>query len=119
MNQRTERFGDVMTAFPFDNLWELLNNPHSIDTLTFEQVINWCRPKVPSGILCFDAFADVVVKSSLFASRAEVIRKVREGAMKWNGRRVTDANMTVGFLNPGWGVIQLGKRTHKVVLEEK
>jgi tyrosyl-tRNA synthetase len=114
-----ETFADVMTKFPFDDLWELLNNPRSIDAITLEHVVNWCRPQVPSGILCFDAFADVVVKSGLLASRGEVIRKIKEGSMKWNGSRVSDANMPVGFLNPGWGVIQLGKRTHKVVLEEK
>jgi tyrosyl-tRNA synthetase len=116
---RIETFADVMIAFPFDDLWELLNKPRAIDARTFEYVVNWCRPRVPSGVLCFDAFADVVVKSGLFASRGEVIRKVKEGAMKWNGSRVSDANMPVGFLDPGWGVIQLGKRTHKVVLEEK
>ena len=37
--------------------------------------------------------------------------------MKWNGDRVTDINMQVQFLEPGWGVIQLGKRTHGVILD--
>jgi tyrosyl-tRNA synthetase len=114
-----ETFADVMREFPFDDLWELLNNPHSIDAKTLEYVVSWCRPRIPSGILSFDSFADVVIKSGLLASRGEVMRKVKEGSMKWNGSRVSDANMIIGFLDPGWGVIQLGKRTHKVVLEEK
>jgi hypothetical protein len=37
--------------------------------------------------------------------------------MKWNGKRVTDANMIVEFLEPGWGVIQLGKKTHDILLD--
>ena len=104
-----------MTAFPFDNLWELLNNPRAIDGQTFEHVVNWCRPRVLKGT----SFAEAVIESGLFATRGEVIRKIKESAMKWNGVRVIDANMPVAFLEPGWGVIQLGKRTHKIVLEEK
>ncbi|MFA6364706.1 hypothetical protein [Methanoregula sp.] len=116
---KPKTFADMMVAFPFDDLWELLNNPRSIDAETLEHVINWCQPKIPSGIIRFDAFADVVVKSGFIATRSAVIRKIKEGSMKWNGSQVSDPNMLSGFLDPGWGVIQLGKRTHRVVIEDK
>lgn len=106
-------FRDVMREFPYEKLWELLNDPKPIDYATLEYVINWCRPRVAKG----HAFVEAVLDSRLFETRSEVFRKVKEGGMKWNGRRVADVNMPIEFLAPGWGVIQLGKKTHKVLLD--
>lgn len=114
-----DTFDNVMVAMPFDDLWELLSNPRPIDSETLELVINWCRPMIPSGCIAFDDIADVIVKSGLLSTKSEVVRKIKERSVKWNGNQVADPHMLTGFLKPGWGVIQLGKRTHKVVIEEK
>jgi hypothetical protein len=106
-------FRDVMREFPYEKLWELLNDPRPVDYATLEYVINWCRPRVAKG----HTFVEAVLDSRLLDTRSEVFRKVKEGGMKWNGRRVADVNMPIEFLAPGWGVIQLGKKTHKVLLD--
>ena len=106
-------FRDVMREFPYEKLWELLNDPQPIDDATFEYVINWCRPRIVKD----HTFVEAVLDSRLLETRSEVFRKVKEGGMKWNGKRVTDVNMPIEFLEPGWGVIQLGKKTHKVILD--
>lgn len=108
----THDFLGVMETFPYGKLWELLNAPRPIDNTSLEYVIWWCRPKATSGT----TFVEAVLDSNLLETRSAVLRKVREGGMKWNGRRVTDMDMPIGFLAPGWAVIQLGKKTHKVVL---
>jgi len=106
-------FHDVMMEFPYERLCELLNDPEPIDEATMAYVVNWCRPKPIQG----RTFADAAVEAGTLKTRSEVYRKVKEGAMKWNGRRVADANMVVEFLEPGWGVVQLGKKTHDVLLD--
>jgi len=106
-------FRDVMKEFPYEKLWEILNDPKPIDEATMECVVNWCRPRAMKG----RTFADAAVEAGTLKTRSEVYRKVKEGAMKWNGKRVTDANMIVEFLEPGWGVIQLGKKTHDILLD--
>lgn len=106
-------FRDVMKELPYEKLWELLNDPKPIDNTTLEYVVNWCRPRVIQG----RTFADAILDSNLLETRSEVFRKVKEGSMKWNGQQATDMNMVIEFLEPGWGVIQLGKRTHKVLLD--
>ena len=60
---------------------------------------------------------DPGLRSDKFKNIADFFRKVKEGGMKCNGRRVADVNMPIEFLAPGWGVIQLGKKTHKVLLD--
>ncbi len=105
-------FRDIMDAFPYEKLWELLNDPKPIDAATLECVVNWCRPRVIQG----HTFADAALDSTLLKTRSEVFRKVKEGGMKWNGQRISDVNVLIEFLEPGWGVIQLGKTTHKVLL---
>ena len=106
-------FRDVMRGFPYEKLWGLLNAPRSIDYATLECVINWCRPRAAKG----HTFVEAVLDSKLLETRSDVFRKVKEGGMKWNGQRVADVNMPIEFLAPGWGVIQLGKKTHKVLLD--
>ena len=108
----TNSFLNVMEAFPYEELWELLNDPRPIDNATLEHVIRWCRPKTIGGA----TFVEAVLDSNLLETRSDVLRKVKEGGMKWNGRRVADMNMPIEFLAPGWAVIQLGKKTHRVVL---
>ena len=87
-------FRDVMNAFPYETLWELLNDPKPIDDTTFEYIVNWCRPRIAKG----HTFVEAVLDSKLLETRSEVFRKVKEGGMRWNGNRVTDANMPVQFL---------------------
>ncbi len=106
------RFRDVMKEVSYDQLWELLNHPHSIDLKTLESVVNWCRPKIIGSTI----FVDAVIESSLFTTRNEVFRKVKEGGMKWNGRQVTNVNMPIDFLEPGWAIVQLGKKHCQVLL---
>jgi len=108
----TNSFLNVMEAFPYEELWELLNDPKPIDNAILEHVIRWCRPKAIGGT----TFVEAVLDSNLLETRSDVLRKVKEGGMKWNGRRITDMNMPIEFLAPGWAVIQLGKKTHRVVL---
>jgi len=109
------RFRDRMREFPYEKLWELLNAPRPIDYPTLEYVVNWCRPRIVKGT----TFAEAALDSRLLRTKSEVFRKVKEGAMKWNGHRVTDPNMPIRFqfLEPGWGVVQLGKTTHQVLLD--
>ena len=90
------RFRDVMNAFPYETLWELLNDPKPIDDTTFEYIVNWCRPRVAQG----HTFVEAVLDSKLLETRSDVFRKVKEGGMRWNGDRVTDINMQVQFLVP-------------------
>lgn len=106
-------FLDVMKAFPYERLWELLNDPKPIDHVILEYVINWCRPATATGT----TFIKAVLDTKLLETRSDVFRKVREGGMKWNGQRVTDVNMPIEFLAPGWGVVQLGRKTHRVLLD--
>lgn len=108
----TNSFLDVMKAFPYEKLWKLLNDPKPIDNATLKYVIRWCRPKTISGT----TFVEAVLDTNLLETRSDVLRKIKEGGMKWNGRRVADMNMPIEFLAPGWAVIQLGKKTHRVVL---
>ena len=59
-------FRDVMREFPYETLWELLNDPRPIDYATLEYVVNWCRPRAIKG----RTFADVAVED--FAGGAVV-----------------------------------------------
>ena len=90
-------FRDVMNAFPYETLWELLNDPKPIDDTTFEYIVNWCRPRVAKGY----TFVEAVLDSKLLETRSEVFRKVKESGMRWNGRRVTDASMPIEFFARG------------------
>lgn len=104
-------FRDVMSEFPYEQLWALLNDPRPIDETTLEYIINWCHPNIFKGW----TFVDAVLESGVLKTKSEISRN--RGAMKWNGQRVTNVNMIVEFFEPGWGVIQLGKKTHGVLLD--
>lgn len=115
MNKKIATFQDVMDTFPFSDLWTLLNNPQPIDEVTFQCVINWCRPKrVQTEIFVWEA----CIESGLLNSKSEVNRKIKENSLKWNGEKVKDPEERVSFLQPGWGVLQLGKKLHKVVISD-
>ena len=111
----TKTFLEVMREMPFEALWTLLNSPGPVNESGFEVVIAWCRPKVTAAI----TFTEAVLDSGLLATRSEVYRKVKEGVLKWNGYCVSDPNMPIEFLHPGWAVIQLGKKTHRVLTRKE
>lgn len=105
-------FNDVMQALPFDAVWELLNSPREIDRQTFLCLVNWCRPKRIEA----ETFIDAAVECGMFATRGEVHRKLKERALKWNGSQVLEVNQPIKLLEPGWGVIQMGKKQHTMVI---
>jgi hypothetical protein len=112
-------FADIMREFPAEKLWDLLMNPKDIDDRLFLYVIGWCCPKLTnartffelSQVESFHPFDRTIAPPS----KSELQRLVRSGALKWNGILVKDIFMPIDWLNPGWGVIQIGKKTHKVI----
>ena len=82
-------FSEVMKEVPFEALWTLLNNPGPVNESGFKAIIAWCRPKATTAT----NFTEAVLDSGLLATKSEVIRKVREGVLKWNAYRVSDPNM--------------------------
>lgn len=61
---------------------------------------------------------EIAAESKIVSSSSEAYRKVKEGGMKWNGKRVTDPRMEVEFMWPGIGIIQLGKQHFAMVLRK-
>ena len=110
-------FDSVMRgSLPFQDLWSLLNNPREIDKATLDDVISWMRPqRVDENI----PFWKAAKSSPLINSKSDVMRKIKEGSIRWNGEKVEDAEMLINFLGPGWGVIQVGKKNHTVVINSK
>ena len=104
----------LIDEFPFEKLLALLNEPKVVDQKTFGYVFAWMEPKFTDAT----TFVEVAVASGIVESRSDVYRKVKEGSMKWNGVKVIDPNMPVKFIFPGWGVVKLGKKQHKVVMQE-
>ena len=106
-------FADVMRVYPNATLQVWLRNPKPVDQATFLCIRCWMRP----ATITSRRFAQVAVDSGILKTVSEVYRKVKEGGMKWNGRRVTDPNLEVSLIWPGWGVVQLGKSTFQVVIK--
>jgi hypothetical protein len=106
-------------AFEFmytGQLYELLNNPHDINWHTFDLVQVW------EGIVVADTLADAWATGPAQYSRhlsSELRRKIKEGCVKWNGKKVADIYQPLDFLKPGWGVSQIGKRDYQIVLDPK
>jgi len=108
-------FNDVMEVLSFNELWNLLNDPKELDDIIFQCVINWCRPKkVTNG----QSFIDMALESKSFNSKSEIIRNFKGNALKWNGKKIIDLEYKCNLLNPGWGVIQIGKKNHIVVISK-
>jgi hypothetical protein len=119
-------FSDVMREFPYETLMEHLRHPHAIDKVTLGFIIDWTWPKIvqnefegtEAGIQPIRRpFVQRALESRIVSSKSEVRRKIKEGALYWNGVRVTDENMLTDFLEPGWAVVQLGKKHFKTLLK--
>lgn len=97
----------------------IFNNPHSVSWMAFDEIRQlqgyvFSRPndKTLNPATLVDTMASLPNWS-----KSEVYRKVKEGAIKWNGKKVVDAKMELDFLFPGWGIIKFGKKTYFVVLD--
>jgi len=114
-------FDKVLEYFPYEKIWELLNNPRPIDDTTFYYLKRWCSNASRINV---KTFMEVTQKISFHPydqtipppTKSEVYRLIKSKALKWNGIKVTDAYMEISWLKPGWGVLQIGKKTHVVVL---
>jgi tyrosyl-tRNA synthetase len=109
-------FNDVMRDLPFRDLWDLLNNPVSVDKKILDCIIAWTKPKrVEEG----ESFWEIALPTPLFNSKSDLLRRVKEGSVRFNGEKIIDIEKPVSLLEPGWGVIKLGKKNHGVVISNK
>jgi len=60
-------------------------------------------------------FCEIACDTPLFSTHGEVRRKIKEGGVKWNGVKVNDPHFIPEFIDPGWGVVQLGKNQFGLV----
>ena len=95
------------------DIFNLLQNPKDLDQKILTEVFAWTKPKWVKGNI-----TNIMVMAGAVESISQAIRKIKEGAVCWNGKGVTNIKMDVEFFSPGfgfgWGVIKIGKR-HWVV----
>lgn len=102
-----------MVALPFEVLYELLDNPHPVDEVTFSHICWWMRPRPVKNL----AILPAMVEAGLVQTNSEARRLIEQGGVSWNGQKVTDTRMTLEFIEGRWGVFKTGKN-HEVVLNE-
>ena len=97
----------------FQELWEILESPREVNQDTFAGMWWWMRPKrTEEG----KNICQVIVDSGAMDSLSDARRKIKEGGVKWNGERVTDWRLVPSFIEPGWGVVKIGKKNHSLVI---
>jgi tyrosyl-tRNA synthetase len=101
-----------MDELPFEDMRAILQHPKEVDQHTFMLMAAWMWPKNSQE---GKRFCEIAVDSGLFESNGEVRRKVKEGGVKWCGKKVTDHNFIPEWIHPGWGVVQKGKNNFQLV----
>lgn len=105
-------FADTIRRLPFEQLWELLNNPRPVSGEIFTCLYSWMNPKQTLG----QNIVQVCLDSGACASVSDVRRKIKEGSLTWNGQRITDKTAPT-LVWPGWGVVCRGKKNHFMVVK--
>ena len=97
-----------------EDLQKILRKPleAEIDHKIFACMIQWMNIHTTQE---GKRFCEIACDTPLFATHGEVRRKIKEGGVKWNGVKVTDPNFIPELIDPGWGVVQLGKNNFGLV----
>lgn len=105
-------FSQIMDMMSGDEVFRLLSHPQEVGTGKLFCLAAWTCPKIVVG----EKLTDIMVQSGAMPSLSEARRKIKEGGVRWNGVKVTDLEMRVEFFKFGWGVIQVGKKNHTMVI---
>jgi tyrosyl-tRNA synthetase len=97
----------------FEELRKNLDNPREFSKDEFAQIWWWMRPKwsEEGRDIC-----QIIVDAKIFNTVSDSRRKIKENCVSWNGVKVTDPSFKPTFIEPGFGIIKIGKKNHYMVM---
>ena len=102
-------FHEVMDAYPFQRVWERMQNPADIDSEEMFYLSCWHRPStLQSELICY-AFQETGLLDS-----QSLVRKALP-SLKFNGKPFA-MDATVFWLEPGYAILSHGKKKHRMAL---
>jgi hypothetical protein len=111
----------------FDELRELCLHPTSNPDIELFDFMLWAMRPVEVNASLFVEIAQSVTFNAFDTlgekpSKSEIIRLVKSNALKWNGVKITDPNISVDWLltkGRQWGIIQHGKKIFRPVIKHE